>query len=427
MNDIYVPILSEGKAQLYLVEAGFQTAESAVFSICNRIKGQGNEGIDTLIDKIGSYYKDYKRISLTLKEVESNKVLKPDEITLNTQSIALGLLIKIIIQNENRQVHKQYDKIVITGNFLEDRLVEINDVIEKYNAIPKDNSEKILFVYISDKIVNLEYVNNVTIKQFNTTEQKLSDVINYIFATYIIDINYEPTSKKYGIKNPEILDDLIYFQLENKKLDLEKNSFQINILIDESKYPRNYNQTIMELYAFIRRQERILTMCFFMLFTHQFKTFYSAVSCNYKTVIYKILDSILCYSNAYFDFETTAIDVIVKARDAIHRGEDKNFLITPSIKKDDWLMIFKKNLFLPGFDERTNLEIIYETKVAKHKPLFPLFEVQVVLGSEWISNSFIPELLERFAILIENDVINETDLDLNNIFDANNWFVMGEH
>lgn len=200
MNDIYVPILSEGKAQLYLVEAGFQTSESAVFSICNRIKGQGNEGIETLIDKIDFYYKDYKdynRITLQLKEVESKKFLKPDDITLNTQSIALGLLIKVIIQNENRQVHNNYDKIVITGNFLEDRLVEINDVIEKYNTIPKDNSEKILFVYISDKVVKLEYFNNVTIKQFNTTEYKLSDVINYIFAPMVE--YYETWVDKNGI------------------------------------------------------------------------------------------------------------------------------------------------------------------------------------------------------------------------------------
>lgn len=239
MNDIYVPILSEGKAQLYLVEAGFQTAESAVFSICNRIKGQGNEGIDTLIDKIGSYYKDYKRISLTLKEVESNKILKPNEITLNTQSIALGLLIKVIIQNENRQVHKQYDKIVITGNFLGDRLVEINDVIEKYNAIPKNNSEKILFIYISDKVVKLEYFNNVTIKQFNTTEHKLSDVINYIFAP-MVDY-YENWVDKNGIPFGvgKISKELVKERVESYRFEYIDNKLVRVVHINSNDLPYN--------------------------------------------------------------------------------------------------------------------------------------------------------------------------------------------
>ena len=241
MNDIYVPILSEGKAQLYLVEVGFQTAESAVFSICNRIKGQGNEGIDTLIDKIGSYCKDSKRISLTLRGVVSNKVLKPNEITLNTQSIALGLLIKVIIQNENRQVYKQYDKIVITGNFLEDRLVEINDVIEKYNAIPKNNSEKILFVYISDKLENLEYVNNVTIKRFNTKDNHLSDVINYIFAPVVE--YYENWIDKNGIPFGigKISKEQVKERVESYRFEYIDNKLVRVVHINSNDLPYNFS------------------------------------------------------------------------------------------------------------------------------------------------------------------------------------------
>ena len=83
MNDIYVPMLIEEKAQLYLVETDFQTTDTVCFSICNRMKGQGNEGINTLIDKIGSYYKDYKRISLKLKEEKNFFKQKSKEYLLD--------------------------------------------------------------------------------------------------------------------------------------------------------------------------------------------------------------------------------------------------------------------------------------------------------------------------------------------------------
>lgn len=431
MNDIYVPIISEENSKLYLVESDFQTTDSSVFSICNKMKGQGYEGINLLIDKISSYYKDCRRVSLKLKEENSNKFLSPDAISLNTQSIALGLLIKVIIQNENKKIFKDFDKIIITGNFFEDRLVSVDDISKKYSAIPKDNTEEILFIYVSDDDKGLDDIYNVTKKQFNPKNDNLDDVLNFIFSSYIVDIDYDPINRNYSVRNPELLDDIIYSQLENKNTGLQRNSFQINILIDETIYPKKFGPRIIEVYAFIKRQTRLLSTCLIMLFSIQFKTIYSAISCNYRVVIENLLDSILCYKPESIDYSDSdrmiTIDVIQKSKYVIHNDNEKDFLISPSIRRSDWIKVFKKNLFLSGMDEETNLKIIYESIVKKNKPFFPVIEIQFVLGSDWMSKCFLPELLSRFSLFIENEVVKEEELNLENIFDTNKWFVMGEH
>lgn len=430
MNDIYVPMLIEEKAQLYLVETDFQTTDTAVFSICNRMKGQGNEGINTLIDKIGSYYKDYKRISLKLREEKTNKLLKSDAITISTQSIALGLLIAVIIQNENRKFCTNYEKIVITGNFYEDRLVAVDNIPEKYNAISKDNTEKILFIYISDKIENLDYIYNVKVQQFDTKNNNLYDVINFIFATFLFDIDYDPINKSYSFRKPELLDSLIFDQLENKKTCLDRNSIQLNILIDENIYPKNFDSSIMEVYAYIKQKARLLSTCFYILFSSQFKNNFSAFSCDYKVVITKIFDCILSNQseNEYnFNNELTAIDIIQSSKNAFYKDEKRTVLISPLIKKRDWINVFKKNLFFSGMDEENNLNIIYENIVSKHKPLFPVIEIELILGKDWMSNCFFPELIHRIALLIEREDVREDELNFENLFDTNKWFVMGEH
>lgn len=430
MNDIYVPMLIEEKAQLYLVETDFQTTDTVCFSICNRMKGQGNEGINTLIDKIGSYYKDYKRISLKLKEEKTSRLLKSDAITPNTQSIALGLLIAVIIQNENRKLCKDYEKIVITGNFYEDRLVAVDNIPEKYNAISKDNIEKVLFIYVSDKIENLDDIYNVDVRQFDTKNNNLYDVINFIFATFLFDIDYDPINKSYSLKKTELLDSLIYDQLENKKASLDRKSFQINILIDENIYPKNFDSRITEVYADIKQKARLLSTCFCILFSYQFKNTFHSFSCDYKVVIIKILDCILSNKSEIEynpNHEFTAIDIIQNSKDAFHKDKKKYVSISPVIKKKDWITVFKKNLFFSGMDEETNLEIIKEAIVSKHKPLFPVFEIELILGKDWMSNCFFPELLQRIALLIEREVIREDELIFENLFDTNKWLVMGEH
>ena len=194
MAEILVPIISEGIASLYKVKANLKTSETEVITLCNRIKGQASEGVDCIIDKLHEFFGKEINISIGLRNIETGKVLKADSISMDTQSITLGVLAKAIELVENRFFRKNYDYIILTGNYKGRMLLSVSDIDKKYTGIKKfaekNKSKKLFFMFISDE--KLTFCREGWNKNIYVKYLKTNTSINFIYPElFILD------SKKY--------------------------------------------------------------------------------------------------------------------------------------------------------------------------------------------------------------------------------------
>ena len=372
MAEILVPIISEGISSLYKVEANLKTNETEVITLCNRIKGQASEGVDCIIDKLHDYFNKEINITIGLRNIETGVLLKADSISLDTQSITLGVLTKTIELVENRIFQKNYDYIILTGNYKDRKLISVSDIEKKYTAVKKnaDNnkSKKYLFLFICDDKFNFCRVgwnNNVYVKQFRTNTP-----FNFIYPElFILD------SKKYQscglskIKEPLNIDLTGNNSFQNIKAQFINQEVHNGILIYGPKGSLK-NVFAFQLCEFLLASQIIEIPIWgdFSGFNNTNEwientisnylsgTYYGLKDLSNKTIVTVIanilpteFENCLHLITNYFEKNKIKSLLIITS---ISEPSDEKFLLKYNIKsfavKRDYLYVLKKNRFFVG-------------------------------------------------------------------------------
>lgn len=175
MTDFYVPAIHGETPRLYKVQIEKQSGDISDFSICGKSAGMGCPGIDSLIQKISSCVRGPLKLSIDLTDIDGN-CLEANEISSSTQSICLGLLTAIELEQNNRSLAERWDSIVITGDYDENTasLVEVGQIQEKAESLQnlcyQNPGTRTLLIYVSDtrlpEIEGAEQYKDITFRFF---------------------------------------------------------------------------------------------------------------------------------------------------------------------------------------------------------------------------------------------------------------------
>lgn len=183
MTKIFVPVIIDEKAELFEL------------SISERNDSRSKKAKLLLNNEPHPKYTDaftskFRSLSHNVNLFNSNGVgLKV--FTSSIYSARLGIFLCLEQFINSRQYKNNWGKIVVTGNFNcnNNYLNEISIIEKKYEAVLKlteSTNEKILYMYVSDKEINLHKNESVSIKRFKTTDT-LNEVISFLFNA---DIKY---------------------------------------------------------------------------------------------------------------------------------------------------------------------------------------------------------------------------------------------
>lgn len=341
-----------------------------------------------------------------------------NDFSNSTYSITLGTLIAAKVFTYKMKFKNEYKGIVITGNLAEDNeyLCVVDDIKEKYEAaksIVENQTDKVLFLYVSDEEEDLGKDNNIKVVRF-TSYDRLEDLISYLFVTYHLEINYDPETYEYEFIDENFIGKLVFKQLEYPETSIDMESFSVKIHIDENRFPKSIKHPEFTIcYKMIHRMERSIKLAVKLLFSSQMKKRYSSIDLNYGESLRNIIDSLLSRCPVINGKDGyTEIDAVLK---------NKSWSLIIPIQVDMWNFVVCK-YFGP--------EVLF--KPVQRESKFELLEIELTANSKfdvkkWRTECFIPSLIERYYSGVENENIKEDEIDFEKIFDTSQWWVMGLH
>lgn len=256
MAEILVPIIKEEKTYLYKIEANYKTGGTKTIELCNKIKGQGFDGIDCIIDKIIDFLGKEINISIRLRNIETGKILTADCITMNTQSITLGILSKIIEVEENRILKTNYDYIVLTGNYTDGKFVSVDDIEKKLEAVKTINSKKkkrTLFLYVNEQeIVKTGFYDETLQIEHLSYNSNCFDLDNYIFVENFTDEQKTILKNITLDKTNEFIETNLY---KNLKFEINSDKNRGYFLVGMSNSGKSVN--IYNLCKYLMKTQKI--------------------------------------------------------------------------------------------------------------------------------------------------------------------------
>lgn len=220
MADFYVPIIQNNEAKVYKIEVTPQTGELSTWEICGLAKGQGNSGINDLIEKIAACFGDSVKYSIDLREVETGELLDGDNISSSTQSITLGLLAAIAFKR-GLGLKQNWQSILVTGDYLKDKnqLLQVEEIEKKASVLPLlpgiEEFGKVVFAYVSGSDLKIDGLSeNVKIFSYKNADDFR------IFLASIFEPEFDEVQNKF-LRNIYTLDKTAKF-VENDQFRLAK-------------------------------------------------------------------------------------------------------------------------------------------------------------------------------------------------------------
>lgn len=324
----------------------------------------------------------------------------------NIDSISLGLYCSALISAENKVLCQDYDAIVISGDYNEDKkLKNVVLIKEKYESVQKfvrqNSNKKLLFIYISDKEIELKKSDAVTIRRFNS-EETLEDIIDYLFDS-IIYVQYDPIASKYEFLDENILNKKICKQLENPD-DLK--SFKVNLKLDQDKFSKGLCPEISIIHGQLKKKEEVLQTCLQLIFSKEFKENLGSICfLDYQQAIESIFDLFLGPERAK-DYEPC--DFVYNLKN------NKQLIVVIHLSKENLECITNSsNCSFFGQQIRSPIGL-------------PLLEFGLALKKEWISLCEVPSLVLKLAELICEGDLKFDDVR-ESVFDTSKWKFAGPH